>query len=81
MYSLINPLIIYVACWEPHLIDTICKEILNKQWHRLPLKLSLWDIHNYGNTDTDALGDVMASEDSLNLMQSHPLSYGSFILI
>lgn len=38
-------------------------------------------MHNYGNTDTDALGDMMASEGSLNLMQSHHLSYGSFILI
>ena len=38
-------------------------------------------MHNYENTDTDALGDMMASEGSLNLMQSHHLSYGSFILI
>ena len=70
-----------MACWEPHLIDTICAGILNKQWHRLPLKLSYWDMHNDGNTDTDALGDMMASEGSLNLMQAHHLSYGSFILI
>lgn len=38
-------------------------------------------MHNYGNTDTDALDDVMASEGSLNLMQAHHLSYGSFLLI
>lgn len=38
-------------------------------------------MHNYEGRDTDALGDMMASEGSLNLMLAHHLSYGSFIPI